>query len=120
MSHSAEEAISDPQWYYRARGKDWGPLSTDGLLELVERSRLSPRDQVKLGEEGEWMLAGDVEGLCSSDAPDTTRAASDILAGRYRTMLGPADEEESGEPSWHRIFPALGRGLGLSWSLAVE
>src|SRR5437879_9472098 len=61
MSYSTEETSSDPQWYYRARGKDWGPFSTEGLLELVERGRLSRQDQVKLGEEGEWMLAGDVE-----------------------------------------------------------
>jgi hypothetical protein len=87
--HSDFTPDSAPEWYCRVSGKEWGPLSTDGLQNIVRRGRLSPQDQVKNGENGDWVLAESIEGLFAEDeaSQTTSEIAEKLLADDYQHPL---------------------------------
>jgi hypothetical protein len=53
-------------WYVLIDGSIQGPLDSRGLRSLAERGQLQPLDQIRLGTDGSWNLAGDVTGLFST------------------------------------------------------
>ena len=51
------------QWYYKFEDQACGPLTTDELIALVRSKKLLADDPIRLGIDGEWLLAGSIEDL---------------------------------------------------------
>ncbi|NQT12945.1 MAG: DUF4339 domain-containing protein [Planctomycetes bacterium] len=51
------------EWYCRIKGKQYGPLRSNQLLDLARSGALSPADLVRRGCGGAWTKAAKVKGL---------------------------------------------------------
>lgn len=47
-------------WYYRASGRECGPVAFDRVAELVRHRRMRPTDEVRHGVDGMWRPVGEV------------------------------------------------------------
>ncbi|MBN8624926.1 MAG: DUF4339 domain-containing protein [Planctomycetes bacterium] len=56
------------QWFYKSKGRELGPVGSRQLLELAQSGRLLPTDHVRLGADGKWIAAKNVQGLVFSHA----------------------------------------------------
>lgn len=85
----------EAEWFYRVAGQECGPVSTDDLIALVQRRKLFADEMVKLGKDGNWIFAGNIEGLFeSNDEPSDARAvkphSSVARSGRTTTSRSGA------------------------------
>src|SRR5687768_6197606 len=60
------------QWYVQVMGEVLGPLSDDGLREMVAKRQLTPDDMVGKGSSANWVPAARVRGLFSQSPVATT------------------------------------------------
>ncbi|HWB07981.1 MAG TPA: hypothetical protein VG826_01965 [Pirellulales bacterium] len=79
-------------WYLMAFGVELGPMSWDDLLERSSRGDLRLDSQIRRGESGPFIQAGDVPGLFgpSGDEPDESAWFCEVLG----TELGPMSWKE--------------------------
>ena len=50
-------------WYYKSNDQEHGPYGFDVIVQLVGDGSLTRRDQLRRGENGNWVEAGSVVGL---------------------------------------------------------
>lgn len=50
-------------WYVEHNGRIVGPITSAQLKQLAASSKINPDTKVRLGEDGEWVRAGKVQGL---------------------------------------------------------
>jgi GYF domain 2 len=71
----------DTQWYCRIMGEEWGPMSSQELVAVARRGRLTRNDVVRRGANGTWVRAENVGGLFNSPLPeDSDIDPSEIVA----------------------------------------
>lgn len=58
--------VSDRLWYYKALGKEQGPIGPEVLASLAGRGMVTPETLVRKGESGRWVPAGIIHGLFPS------------------------------------------------------
>ena len=51
------------EWYCEIAGREVGPLSPQQLKAMAEKGQILPDDGVRRGDQGEWILARQVNGL---------------------------------------------------------
>ena len=74
------------EWFCNIMGDQWGPMSSQELLAVARRGRLSRDDLVRKGTDGTWVRAELVRGLFNS-APPAITATSDHVAVPGRAPL---------------------------------
>jgi hypothetical protein len=94
---SEQGPAEEEDWYCRAMGKEIGPLSPAVLRELAAAGFLSPDVPVRMGPDGQWGPASQVEGLF--DGPPSLAAPS-----------SEPREEPAAEVEWH--YQAMGQKVG--------
>jgi hypothetical protein len=57
-SMASSDAEGNVHWYYRADGKDQGPVLLSRLRQMAHQGRLTTEDLVRKGKTGEWGPAG--------------------------------------------------------------
>lgn len=57
LSSPATSESAMPDWYIEANGENSGPFTDDELVYLRDRGRLTRRDKVRRGQQGQWMQA---------------------------------------------------------------
>ncbi len=62
----AAPVAEDTQWYCWTNNQQYGPVTIDTLVEWAKAGRLTPKDHVKFGENGDWFEAGSVDELFST------------------------------------------------------
>jgi len=75
------------QFYYRADGQVFGPMSGDELRQWALEGRVVPDTEVRLGEEGNWVPASRVKGLFEEGGGEYKRCpycAEQILAAAIK------------------------------------
>jgi hypothetical protein len=68
----------DFQWYCWTNNQQYGPVAIDTLVEWAKAGRLTPKDHVKFGEDGEWFEAGSVEELFAAPKKETGKGLTEI------------------------------------------
>jgi hypothetical protein len=63
---AAAPVAEDAQWYCWTNNQQYGPVAIDTLVEWAKAGRLTPKDHVKFGENGDWFESGSVEELFST------------------------------------------------------
>lgn len=59
------------KWYYRSGASLVGPISSSGLRRLIVGGKIGRQTYIREGPQGDWVLAGKVEGLfVPADAAD--------------------------------------------------
>lgn len=66
------------QWYCWTNNQQYGPVTIETLVEWARGGRLTPKDHVKFGENGEWFDAGTVEELFATPKKEVGRGATEI------------------------------------------
>ncbi len=51
------------EWYFLKDGVEIGPVNSQALMEFAKKGRIESETPVKIGEDGKWCKAMDVEGL---------------------------------------------------------
>ena len=51
------------EWYCKIMGDEWGPMSSQELMAVAQRGRLTRNDTVRRGADGTWVRAEVVKGL---------------------------------------------------------
>ena len=82
------------EWFCNIMGEQWGPMSSQELLAVARRGRLSRDDLVRRGVDGNWVRAELVKGLFNNP-PVAATATSDHVAVSPRAPL-PAKRSMSG------------------------
>jgi len=115
MSSMLEEELLDPSLerhreaneacYCRILGIELGPLSLAEIMQRARDGELSPDDDVRLGDDAEWIQAGTVVGLFKSGArllpEDVSSRSSDDFGSDYGdfeltgTLSNSAPERET-------------------------
>lgn len=85
---NVEPDIDTPIWYFQTLGQELGPVPLSELVAMVKRSDLNPTDWIRLGAEGQWVAAGEIEGLFS-DRPRVGSAPATSSAGRPAAASAP-------------------------------
>ena len=57
------ETAMATEWYFRAQGKEWGPVSGSKLRSLAQNSQIGADTYVRKGADGDWVPAKRVKGL---------------------------------------------------------
>lgn len=65
------------QWYCKISGHVRGPLTAQQLKAMATHGRIQPDDQVRQGDQGEWVPAGRVKGLFGKTAKAPTSESDD-------------------------------------------
>src|SRR5262249_2687639 len=76
-------------WYCKIMGEEWGPMSSQELMAVAQRGRLTRDDNVRRGNGGTWVRAELVSGLFKS-APMGATATSNHLAVTQSKTPAPA------------------------------
>lgn len=63
-------------WFYRSRGQLSGPIDFEELAQLAAGGTLQPADELRRGEQGDWMPAGSIAGLFPE--PEELQDLSDL------------------------------------------
>ena len=104
-------------WYYKVMGQEVGPLPASQLRELAASGFLTPEVPVRQGVEGEWLPAGEVQGLfgeagrAATGRPIKSPPPPPAPARKPAPVDTPSDsqEEASAEPSaWKAQSPDTG------------
>lgn len=72
-------------WYVKHNGKTVGPITSAKWKQLVGSGRIIPETQLRLGDDGKWVVASKVRGLLAGSAVDqknATTVQSEILGDR--------------------------------------
>jgi GYF domain 2 len=85
-------------WYYRSREQVSGPLDFAELTQLAASGAIQPSEEVRSGDQGEWMPAGSIVGLFPE--PEDLEDLSDlnfqfVESGAVRN--GPSDSDSTGQ-----------------------
>lgn len=87
------------EWYFQAKGRRFGPISTKLIKQQVEAGRVLPDTLVRKGEEGDWLPAGKVRGLIDTATPEETDTAFDALMSfSNEEMEDPYQSKSSAPP----------------------
>lgn len=78
-------------WYFRSFGDDFGPYTFTELKEFVTQEQLTPTDDVREGEQGDWKPARLV--------PDLFPRGDDLLAGMESLDDAPAESGFQAKPA---------------------
>ena len=62
------------QWFYRRKGLEFGPLTSEALKHDAEAGSISPETQVRRADLGTWVRADHVKGLFSKTHPEDSAA----------------------------------------------
>lgn len=71
-----EPAAPTESWFCKIDGIEHGPLEFEDLKAMAAHGRLNRGDQVKLNDDGQWVLATTVTGLFAAAAPAAMPAAT--------------------------------------------
>ncbi|MBU4272172.1 MAG: DUF4339 domain-containing protein [Planctomycetes bacterium] len=79
------------EWYCEIAGREVGPLSPQQLKAMAEKGRILPNDGVRRGAQGEWILAGRINGLLprSVSPPPVAAGSSDPIDEQPRNGPQP-------------------------------
>ncbi len=95
------------QWYCQLDGVASGPFTREELRFLAERGRLSPRDRVREGTDGQWVAADSVAGVFRAAQQTATPAAAKNVGPARQTnassMANPREQTE--EPQLSETQP---------------
>jgi hypothetical protein len=58
------------EWYCQIMGEEWGPMSSQELMAVARRGRLTRDDLVRSGANGTWVRAENVVGLFHTPVPE--------------------------------------------------
>lgn len=72
------------EWFCKIMGEQWGPMSSQELMAVASRGRLTRDDVVRKGANGTWVRAELVKGLFNT-APPAVTATSNRAAVPGRT-----------------------------------
>lgn len=72
------------EWFCRIMGDVWGPMSSQELIAVAQRGRLTRDDNVKRGNEGTWVRAELVRGLFNSPPAAATVTSHRLVAAVQR------------------------------------
>lgn len=67
---------SEQLWFVKHRGKEQGPFSPKQLKHLAESGKITPENEVRMGNDGDWMAAAKIKGLFGSSSKQTDSAYS--------------------------------------------
>jgi hypothetical protein len=101
------------EWYCKIMGEEWGPMSSQELLAVAQRGRLTRDDTVRRGNRGTWVRAELVGGLfkAPATAPTATtghlavspkqpapakRSMRSVLPGKYWIKVGRVGRKAAG------------------------
>ncbi len=96
------------KYYYYLDGQVYGPVSSEALRGLAEQGTLTPQTQVKIGEEGEWIVASRMKGLFSQSPqpqqpveqqPQQTAVPQGVSVPTAATQAYPQGGAAFGAPS---------------------
>lgn len=68
QAQEVEPDFETPIWYFQTLGQELGPVPLSELVAMVERGDLNPADVIRLGADGQWVAAGEIEGLFANRA----------------------------------------------------
>lgn len=113
----APPAVEPERWYCKIDGVEHGPLEFDDLKGMAARQRLNRGDQVKLNDDGQWVLATTVTGLFAAASPMAAPAAMPSAAmpsspamsggmGSYTPGASPKPPRASKAPKTKRVKAA--------------
>jgi RNA polymerase subunit RPABC4/transcription elongation factor Spt4 len=74
------------EWYIIVNGKEIGPLSDDGLREMVATRQLTPDDLVRKWQFGDWVPAAKVRCLFQLNAVPTAKAMTTQPSSHPKTI----------------------------------
>jgi hypothetical protein len=82
---SSASRASRSEWYCRVLGAELGPFDFDRLHAMAAAREIGPRDEVRLGRDGDWQQARTIVGLFEAAVLEgaETSAAADDDAPRY-------------------------------------
>lgn len=97
MGPSCDVPEHEHLWYCRIAGRLSGPITSEALMELARQGKISETDQIRLGINGQWMKAGELESLFPEHATEAAaaHAAADILSHQGRAQLHRQVEPET-------------------------
>jgi RsiW-degrading membrane proteinase PrsW (M82 family) len=78
-----------PKWFYRIRGREFGPLPSERIRQLAASGRLKPADYVRKGSAAPWKRACQVRGLSFGYAPSPGDAARRWYCKTAQGVSGP-------------------------------
>lgn len=55
--------MTSKEWFIEHKGKTLGPATSNQLKQFASRGKIQPTTKVRLGTDGDWILAGRVQGL---------------------------------------------------------
>ncbi len=92
------------EWYCKIMGDEWGPMSSQELMAVARRGRLTRDDNVKRGNQGTWVRAELVRGLFNSP-PASATAITDRLAAAIQQAAPEKRSMRSSVPTryWIKI-----------------
>lgn len=68
-SSNANQRKSD-QWFLKILEQEMGPFSFEDLVTLVADNEVGSEDFIRNGQQGEWIVAGEIAGLIPDSAED--------------------------------------------------
>ena len=68
------------QWFYQAKGKQFGPVPSGQLKALADAGKLTADTPVKKGIDGRWVLAKQVKGIFTPLHAGKTQTADGLDA----------------------------------------
>lgn len=92
-------------WYCRIMGEEWGPMSSQELMAVARRGRLTRDDNVRRGLNGTWVRAEIVRGLFNSSLPVGSVIAPGHIVAAVKSALPAKRSVRSrvGSEYWFRV-----------------
>lgn len=106
-------AAVDTNWFCYINDQEYGPMSIADLQGAAARGQITPNVYVKYGDQGEWVLASQIENLFPAAAPPTipspvTPAATTGASTRSQPINLAEDERTE---LVHQLLAMVKQGL---------
>lgn len=112
-------AAATERWFCKIDGVEHGPLEFADLKAMATHRRLSPGDQVRLNDDGQWALATTVTGLFAGVGPAPSAASAPPTSptppmggGSCAPSTGPSRPKMTNMPKSKRVKAARGPMFG--------
>ena len=112
-TNTTTEPVSETHWFFLVMGDVKGPVVEQELREIVQTNQIG-RDSFVRCDEGEWILADQVDGLFPDVLPQNDQTDSDevfyLVMGEVR---GPVSRS-----TWERLAASrndIGRDTLMRW-----
>jgi len=118
VSDGGPKAPKD-QWFTKVVGEELGPFPFDELVEMVIDEEVGPNDLIRHGRDGEWIQAGEIDGLFIETDDDDFDLGSGVNV-REGEPAGQQQVRESLRVVGGQVNHAVGRSKQVAMNRVVE